>query len=183
MDRVVDGANARRANEDGGDVAAAEGAWFEVRLKGIDLAAEGVAFDGHRHQVQGGTVERDDLFGEQDGAGAGAPDWQTAAAESDEGLSQVVGDQQSGDGGALAAGDDQAVDVLELVDRADLERLSAGASERGGVLGEVALQRENADVDGLSSVAASSVVVRDRPHLRGRRLPAPLGQAFGLGDV
>src|SRR5262245_51756174 len=49
------------------------------------------------------------------------------------------------DRGALAAGEDQRVEAVELLRAAHRDRLRAGARERARVRGDVALDRENAD--------------------------------------
>ena len=64
------------------------------------------------------------------------------------GLLEAIGDQQLADGGAFAAGHDQAVQTLEIPRRSDFDNRvceSRGAAQHGRVLGEVALNGEDAD--------------------------------------
>ena len=116
-----------------------------VLLEGVHLAAEGVAADVDVHEREVGPVEVGRLLREHDGAGAGAPDGQAVEAEAADGLAQVVDVEQARDRRALAAGDDEAVDLGELRRQPDLDGVRAETFEHRDVLGEVALQGEHAD--------------------------------------
>src|SRR5262249_34529007 len=62
---------------------------------------------------------------------------------------------QLADGRALAAGDDERVDVVELLGTAHVDRVRADALEDAQMLGEVALETEDADARGLCLRATS----------------------------
>src|SRR5688572_6615762 len=53
------------------------------------------------------------------------------------------------DRGALAAGDDQRVDVVELLRPAHVDTVGADLAQRIQVLAEIALEAEDADASGL----------------------------------
>ncbi len=90
-------------------------------------------------------------FGEEDGARAGAPDGAAAGAEVAQGLLEAVAEDEPGDGRALAAGDDERVDLVELGDLADLADGMAHGFEHLAVLAEVALEGEHANGLALES--------------------------------
>ena len=79
---------------------------------------------------------------EQDHPGAGAED---RPLEAPDRLLDPVEPHQPRDRGRLAAGDDQAVEAVELLGLAHLDRLGAEAAQHGRVLAEVALDGQDAD--------------------------------------
>ncbi|RBQ66667.1 hypothetical protein VDGD_21657 [Verticillium dahliae] len=97
---------------------------LEVGDKRLDLATKVVAVDAHGEPADEGLAALlgrggDGLVGEQDGAGAGAPD---GAAFGDEGAQRVEEGRlggEVGDGRRLAAGDQQGGAAGEVGGRAD----------------------------------------------------------------
>ena len=71
------------------------------------------------------------------------------AAELAHRLVEAVEPHQPADRGRLAAGDDEAVEPLELLGEPDLDRLGAEPPQHGGVLAEVPLHGEDADPERL----------------------------------
>ncbi len=111
---------------------------------GVDLAAVGVAFDGDVEGSEGGLRGVFYLLCEEDSAGAGAEGW----SRFDEGLECVEKTsafQEFEEGGGLAAGDDEAIEVGELGWCADEPGGHAESGERFGMSLECALQGEDAD--------------------------------------
>ena len=116
----------------------------EVRFKGIELTAERVAPDGDVHQPgqrmgMAGHVARD-----EDRAGAGPPHRHAVGHALIELRDEAVLRGELADRRALAAGDDQRVDVIELLGTADVDGLRTDALESLAMLAEVALQAEDA---------------------------------------
>ena len=80
-------------------------------------------------------------------------------------LHQVERHGQLPDRGGLAARDDQAVDLVELLWPADLHRRGARGGQRAQVLGDVTLQREHADERPSASARRSRIAVpRHQPR-------------------
>lgn len=107
---------------------------LEVGLETLQLAAEGVA--------TGGRVEEAEVVGvADDQAGAGPEDRATRLVVGAQRRLQAGGGDPLRDRRALAAGDDEAVEALQLGRRADLGDLGAEPAQRPGVCLEVPLQR------------------------------------------
>ena len=85
--------------------------------------SEGVALDGHVHHADRLAVQGGNIGGEEDGAGAGAPGREAAADSLTEWLKHVEGDEEAGDRRALAAGDHEPVDGVDLSKRTHLDRI------------------------------------------------------------
>lgn len=141
------------ADEDAGDVAV-EALHGEGVFKAVDLGAEGVAADGDVEEgegVLGSAVDflgLFDLFGHEDHAHAGSPDREALGGAVLNGFAEAVAGEEEADSGGFAAGDDEAVDGLEMFGSADFEDLKGGVSEalKGlDVFVEVALEGEDAD--------------------------------------
>ena len=82
--------------------------------------------------------------------------------------------EQHRDRGRLAAGDDQRVEGVELIRRADLDGLGAQLSEDAGVRGERALQRQHADGEPVVLLVGGHLAASLRaPPVRS---PAPVGE-------
>jgi hypothetical protein len=120
---------------------------------GVVLAAVGVALDGDVEGAQGSLRGIGHVFGEQDGAGAGAE----GGGGLDEGLEggeEVIALEELEHGGGLAAGHDEAVDLSsffsafgtgEVFGKADELRGSSEGGEDFGVGFVGALQGEDTD--------------------------------------
>lgn len=145
VDVVGDAANAWGADKDGVIGGGSQLGCGDVGLEGVDLATEGVAVDGHGEQVEGGPVEAVGVVGKEDGPGAGPPEGKAILPETSDRFVQVVGEEEAGDGGAFAAGDDEAVEPIELVGVADFTGVDVEGTQTDGVLAEVALEGEDAD--------------------------------------
>jgi hypothetical protein len=111
----------------------------------LSTAAEGVATDTDVHHFDARAVEVVDLLREEDGARAGAPDRPAAGAEVAEGLLETVGEDEAGNRGAFAAGNDEGVQVAEVFGFANLVGEVAQPTEHLAVLAEVALEGEYAN--------------------------------------
>ena len=120
---------------------------------GVDLAAVGVALYCDVHGREGGLRGLLDVFGEEDGAGAGA-EGGGVLDEGGEDVEELVALKEFEHGGGLAAGDDEAVDGWLAVEGGEF---AGGADELGrdteglqgfgvGLVG--ALQGEDADGQG-----------------------------------
>ena len=106
----------------------------EVGLEALQLAAEGVAASAH--------VEEAEVLGvADDQPGAGAEERPPGLVVGAQRRLQARRGDSLADRRALAAGDDQAVEPLEVRGRADLRDLGAELAQDPGVRLEVALQR------------------------------------------
>src|ERR687891_1385966 len=125
----------RRADEDPAERLLLAGE-VEVGLEARHLPAVGVSAHADVHPAQEAVPP------EQDHARARAED---RALEAPERLLQPVDANEAADRRRLPAGDDEAVEVLELPGLAHLDDVRSEPAEHGGVLAEVALKGENAD--------------------------------------
>jgi len=109
----------------------------------VDLASVGVAADADVERAEAGLRGILDFFGEQDGARAGS--------EGGLGVNELLELFESGvaekleESAGLAAGDDEAVDLVELLGLLDEHNFRAEFFETAAVSVEVALQGENTD--------------------------------------
>lgn len=87
-----------------------------------------------------------DLFGEENGSGAGAESG-GVLNEGDEGVEEVVALEEFEHGGGLAAGDDEAVDSFQLRGGADEFGGDAEGGDGAGVGLVGSLKGEDADGD------------------------------------
>src|SRR5258706_9697681 len=85
---------------------------------------------------------------DEDRPGAGAPHRHAAGDPFPQLRDDPVPLGELADGRALAAGDDQRVDVVELIRPAHITCLGTDAGQNAQVLGEVALETEDADASG-----------------------------------
>src|SRR5438552_5236317 len=152
----------RRADEDGPQrlVAVPD---VQVRLEALHLPAERVAPSPVAAHPEVVAVE-------DDHARARPED---RAAELAHRLVEAVEAHQTGDRGRLAAGNDEAVEPLELLRKPHLDRLGAEPPQYGGVFPEVPLNGEDADLERLLhrldgnerySGSGAGVAVRCRPR-------------------
>jgi hypothetical protein len=116
---------------------------------GVVLTAVGVALDGDVEETEAVLGGIADVFGEQDGSGAGAEDG-FLLGEGLEGFEEPAfafpSLQEFEHGGGFAAGEDQAVERFEGFWGFDQGRDGSGFFEGGGVALVVALNGEDADV-------------------------------------
>jgi hypothetical protein len=85
---------------------------------------------------------------EKDGAGAGPPNGHSGRGALAELRDDPVVVRQLSDRGALTAGDDERVDVIELLGPAHVDTVGADIAQRAEMLAEVALEAEDADASG-----------------------------------
>lgn len=110
-----------------------------------ELAAVGVAEDGHLKKTERSLRGIFDVGGEQDRAGARAEDGTAFAGEPLDGVEEAFFLKELELGGAFAAGENEAIAASELRRRANLEGFGAKLAEHGSMSGEVALDGEDAD--------------------------------------
>src|SRR5436190_11622882 len=108
----------------------------QVGLEARDLAPVGVAVDDD-------VGEPEVLPVEHDHPGAGAEHGPVEVAQR---LVQAVEPDQAHDRGRFAAGNDEAVDLFELLRRPYLDRLRSQPAQHRRVLAEVSLDCQNADL-------------------------------------
>jgi len=130
------------------DVDELHGATFETGVDGfddaIDLASVGVALHRcveHAEALLGGMR---DFLGQEDAAGAGA-EGGLAADEGFERGEKSVTFEKFEEGGRFAAGNDEAIERIELPGLADEHGLGAGFTQGCSVRVEVALDGEDSD--------------------------------------
>ena len=154
----------RRADEDGAQrlVAVAD---VEVGLEAVHLAAERVALGAV-------VAEAEVVAVEDDHPGARPED---RAVELAHRVVEVVEAHEPRDRGRLAAGDDEAVEPVELLGKPNLDRLRAEPPQHGGVLAEVPLHGEDADPERLlhASMVTSAIGGRCGARRRRRRASRP----------
>jgi hypothetical protein len=121
---------------------------LDVGFEAIDLAPEGVALDGDIHDFDARPVEAVDFAGEKDCAGARAPNGPSAGADLAKWLLKPIAEDEAGDRGALAAGDDERIKVSKLIGFTDFVGMVAKPLEHLAVLAEVALEGEYANAPG-----------------------------------
>jgi len=122
----------------------------QVGFEGLALPAEGVAADGDVQAAErllgcAGKIGCGigDPVREQDHACARSKDRQTLCYVLPKGVGKVEGARQFVDRGGLAAGDDEAVQAIELLGTADSNALCAGGFRSAEVLAEVSLQGQD----------------------------------------
>ena len=93
---------------------------------------------------------------EQDHSGAGAEQRPLEGADR---LFQAVQAHEPGDRRRLAAGNDQAVEMVQLLRLAHLDGLGAQPAQHRGVLAEVPLHREDSDFQRLGHLLDSSLAL------------------------
>src|SRR6266545_1865601 len=107
----------------------------EVRLEARNLAAVGVAVDVEIHQAEMPAVEHDHPR-------ARAEDW---AGESPQGFVQAVEPHQAHERRRLPAGNDEAVQALELLRLPHFDDVRAEAAQHRRVLADVSLDGEHSN--------------------------------------
>jgi hypothetical protein len=122
------------ADEDRAQRLVADPLDLEVGFEALQLAAEGVAPRGRVDQAEVGRVADDQ-------AGAGAEDRAPRIEVGAQRRLQAGGLDPLADRGALAAGDDQAVETLDVGRDTDLGRLGVELAQGPGVRLEVTLDR------------------------------------------
>jgi hypothetical protein len=132
----------------GADVDHLQWAAFQFRFVfddgAVDLTSVGIAFHGrveHGKALLRGVA---DFFCQQDASGTGA-EGRLRFHEGLQSVEEAVAGEEFQKCGRFAAGDDEAVDVDQLLGLADEDGFGASVAQGGGVGIEVALNGEDAD--------------------------------------
>ena len=159
----------RGADEHGVDRPSAEDVDVEVGLERLELSPERIALDGHVEQRQDRLLAAGDLAREDDHPGARPEDGRARLGEVEDRLAQAPALDEPAHRRALAAGQDQAAEALEVGRLAHANTLDADGGERVEMLAERPLEGQDPDLH-RGTVAAR----RYRPTSRGpRAAPAP----------
>src|SRR4051812_19564538 len=144
-----------------------------VGLEGVDLPAERVATYGHVDPAQRLLVGRpvDDPVGEQDHPRAGPVRRQAPLDPLLQRLKHVEGTGQLGDGRRLPAGEDERVDLGELLGTAYRLRHRPRSLKRADVLADVPLQRKHTN---RGREVAAAITTHDHAQPYAASLPTPL---------
>ncbi len=135
----------------------------QVNFKAVHLAAKGVAVDFGVHHPQDGLMFDANVLRQEDEAGAGSPGG-GGAGKAAQRLNQPVLGGQLANGCAFTARDDEAIQPFQVLWQAHLGGLRAQAAQHFFVFNEGALQRQNANLHGVSP---RENVVRFAVWLRG----------------
>lgn len=136
-----------RSDEDSGD-GFFDAFDFDFVFKTVDLGAEGVSADGDVEEVEGVLVAAFDFFGHEDHAHAGAPDGEAFFCLFLDGRAEAVAFHEEADGGGFSAGEDEAVDFVQVFGGADFfggESFLIQALDGFDVLGEISLDGDDSD--------------------------------------
>ena len=122
----------------------------DIALKGVNLAAEGVA--AHRHIdgpqrgcLPAGLAGVENLTGQQDHSGARTVGRHAGGQSLPQRFEKVEFPQQQADGGGFPAGNDQSVHGIEFGATPHSGRLRPGLAQCGEVFPRIALQCQHAD--------------------------------------
>src|SRR4051794_26253765 len=141
----------RRADEDRAHRRAVHPREVEVGLEGADLAPEGVAFGADVHHAEVVAVEHD-----QPGARP-----EDRAVEGPQGAGEAFALDAERHRGRLAAGDDQAIEVLEIGRRAHLPGLGPERAQELRMGVEVALESKDSDYQPRPASSSPGSSLRD----------------------
>mmetsp|Transcript_19878 Transcript_19878/g.59039 ORF Transcript_19878/g.59039 Transcript_19878/m.59039 type:complete len:268 (-) Transcript_19878:222-1025(-) len=127
----------------------------KLRLKAVDLGTEKVARHGDvqpTYQRLAALLHTVGRVGEENHAGAGAPDGLAGGREGPQLWNESPSLRHECHGGGLAARDDEAMARVQLLLGSDLQHGHAwDAAQQGHVLAEGALERQDADADSAGS--------------------------------
>jgi hypothetical protein len=144
-----DARDLRRSDEHGVERPPRQPLDIEVRFERVDLPTERVALDGDIHQLRERMRMTRNVLLEEDRSGAGPPHGHPSRGS----LAQLRDDpvllRELADRRALTAGDDERVDVVELLRPAHVDTVYADLAQPIEVLAEIALEAEDADARGL----------------------------------
>src|ERR1039458_3165473 len=162
-------ADEHRFHFTGGGAGEKFGLGLDLGDAAIDLATVAVAFDRNVHEAQAFLGGAGDFIGDQDGAGASAEDG-FAGAELGDGFKKSVEAHEFEHGGAFAAGDDEAIERVEVGRLADVDGLGAGAFKGCAVRRKVPLQRKHSYLlhGSLTSRGFAAARLRGSWKCRGR---------------
>ena len=143
LDAWADTTDSRRADEHSVERLLAERLHVEVRFEGVDLTTERVALHGHVHERRERVRMTGNVLRDEDRACTCAPHRHAFGDAVLELVDDPVLAGELADRRALAAGDDQRVDLVELLGSADVDAFHAEPIERGEMFREVALETED----------------------------------------
>ena len=132
----------------GADVDHLQWAAFQLRFSfddgAVDLASVGIAFHGRVEHGKALLCGIANLFCQQNASGAGA-EGRLRFHEGLQSVEEAVAGEEFQECGRFAAGDDESVDVDQLLGLADEDGFGSGIAQGGGVGIEVALNGEDSD--------------------------------------
>src|SRR5688572_5825727 len=140
-----DARDLRGSDEDGAERTSRQPLDIEVCLERVDLPTERVALDGHVHQLRERMRMTGDVLREEDRSGASAPHRHPGRGPLAQFRDDAVVLGELADRRALTAGDDERVDVVELLRPPHVDTVGADIAQRTQVLAEIALKAEDAD--------------------------------------
>jgi hypothetical protein len=135
----------RGADEHGMDRSIAEDIDRDLRFEGVELSTERVALDRHVEQGQDRRLAAGDVAAEDDHPGARPEDRCAALGQIEDRLTEPPALDELAHRRALATGQDQATDVVEVGRFTDTDALDPDRRERIEMLAERTLQGEDAD--------------------------------------
>src|SRR5579864_1214597 len=150
LDLLADTLDTRRADEDRPHLSYA--ADIDVRFERLNLSAIRVAPHVDVNDTDDGRLPVGDRARARDHAGAGSEDGQSLARALTQGFEQPVVRRQLSDGRRLPAGDDERIGGGKLRGCSYLERVATGSADGPRVCFEVALEGENTDLHGVTSL-------------------------------
>ena len=152
----------RRPDEDRVDGFIPENRHGDIGFEALLLPPKRIALHHDIHDTDQRLIETTNIAGQNNRTSAGAHDGQSRADSRAQRFKHVKRDKQLANGRALAARNDQAIDVIEVAWKAHLNDFMAKAFKRLTMGEEIPLHRQNTDFLGQS-------------------LPAPHGQQVARG--
>src|SRR2546425_510989 len=143
LDPRTDASDDRSADEHRVERIGPEYGDLEVRFEAIDLTAEGVALDGHVHERGERVRMAGHVLRHEDRPRARAPHRHPRGGAIAQLLDDPVLLRELSDRRALAARDDERVDLVKLLRAAHVDRFHTEPIERGEVLRKVALETQD----------------------------------------
>lgn len=142
---------------------------------GVDLASVGVALHHGIEQAERALRGVLDIARQQNCTGASAEDG-LLSGEVAQFVEEMPALEELEHGSGFAAGQDQAVQLIQLLRVADFNRVGSGVGERGGVGGVVSLNGQHADAGTFFPMLALGLAVAFRRFFSSQsldRVPVP----------
>lgn len=136
--------NDRSANENSREGVCPDLGYAQVGFKTVHLSAKGVAPHGGVKHAEAGLVRVFNVAAQQYKPGATAVNGHAVEYALAQGLKHVPFIKQFADGGAFAAGNDQGIDALNILELAHLAGRRAKAGNSGHMLAKGSLKSQNA---------------------------------------